>query len=175
MRITSACHAVHTLRGLYRKEFHANEEWAQLAHLECPAKRTKESAIASGNRVQQGAAKKKDEAYHDVDIFTVALWYHDKVKDNMYDNAHQFANAIKQLLIFLGQSPLQHDTPSVRNEYHGAISGHIAVPERSKISSSTVSSYEHRRSQFLRKLAVDDPKRKWFDVINRNRAENLQE
>ena len=50
----------------------------------------------------QGLGKAKDEAYHDVDIFTTALWYHNKVKDNLYDSAHQFANAIKQLLIYIG-------------------------------------------------------------------------
>jgi hypothetical protein len=55
--------------------------------------------MASGRRVQRGQAPEKDEAYKAVDIFSQYLWYHDKNSHVLYDNAHQFANIIKQMLL----------------------------------------------------------------------------
>jgi hypothetical protein len=48
--------------------------------------------------VEQGQALEKDEAYKSVDIFTRYLWYHRKNAHVLYDNAHQFANVLKQMI-----------------------------------------------------------------------------
>ena len=91
----------HPLRAEYAKEFEAYPELASLASLPPPDRRTKASAIASGNRVRTGQTNIKDEAFRDVDLFTTSLWYHDKILHTLYDNAHQFANVIKHILIFI--------------------------------------------------------------------------
>ena len=74
----------------------------ELAELDAPARRTKTEAITAGNAVVNGEVGPDDSPYTDVDIYTTLLWYHDKIKHTMYDNAHQFSNAIKQSLIFMG-------------------------------------------------------------------------
>jgi hypothetical protein len=48
--------------------------------------------------VERGQAEPTDEAYKAVDIFTRDLWYHEKNAHVLYDNAHMFANVIKQML-----------------------------------------------------------------------------
>ena len=105
----SCSHLTHThvhclldqpLREEYEKEFAEYVELSCLASQSRPAKRTKTSAIASGNRVLSGSSE-KTEAYRDVDLYTVNLWYHDKIKHTLYDSAHEFANTIKQILIFI--------------------------------------------------------------------------
>ena len=89
------------LRKAYAKEFAAEKRMAEWAGEGPPPKRTKQSAIASGNRVLSGQSKKKEEAFYDVDIFTQSLWYHDKIKHTLYDNAHEFTNVIKQTFNFM--------------------------------------------------------------------------
>jgi hypothetical protein len=90
--------AADALRDRYAEEFKFDpllKEWATKGP---PRTRTKASSIASGKRVERGQAAEKDEAYKAVDIFTSHLWYHDKNNHVLYDNAHQFANVLKQLL-----------------------------------------------------------------------------
>lgn len=89
------------LRTLYKREFSAVEEMVEMADQGRPRKRTKAAAVASGNRVLTGEADAKHEAFKDVDVFTTTLWYHDKIKHNMYDLAHQFANVVKQHLRYM--------------------------------------------------------------------------
>jgi hypothetical protein len=48
--------------------------------------------------VERGQAEATDEAYRAVDIFTRRLWYHQKNAHVLYDNAHMFANVMKQML-----------------------------------------------------------------------------
>ena len=48
--------------------------------------------------MESGESDSKAEAYRSVDIFTRLLWYHDKNKHVLYDNAHQFANVLKQMM-----------------------------------------------------------------------------
>jgi len=83
------------LRKRYAEEFANSETMAAWAEMQPPRKRTKKSAIDSGNRVLTKQAKRIDEAYFDVDIYTVSLWYHDKINHTLYDLAHQFTNMIK--------------------------------------------------------------------------------
>jgi len=52
--------------------------------------------------VQAGELAALDAAFTDVDIYTTLLHYHDKIKHTLYDNAHEVANAVKQMLIFIG-------------------------------------------------------------------------
>jgi hypothetical protein len=90
--------AARVLRGAYSRAFPHDdllEEWSKKL---APAARTKARSIASGERVASGAREPKEEAYKDVDIFTKYLWYHDKNRHVLYDNAHQFANVLKQML-----------------------------------------------------------------------------
>ena len=84
-----------SLRKRYAEEFAESPTLVAWAALQPPAKRTKQSAIDSGNRVLTGQATKPNEAYWDVDIFTQLLWYHNKIDHTLYDLAHQFTNMIK--------------------------------------------------------------------------------
>jgi hypothetical protein len=86
------------LRAAYAKAFPASKHLQDWAKKPKPAARTKESSIRSGNRVLSGASTKPYEAYYRVDIFTELLWYHNKNKHVLYDNAHQFANVLKQMM-----------------------------------------------------------------------------
>jgi hypothetical protein len=65
---------------------------------EPPAKRTKTSAAAAANRVLAGTSTKKDEPFYDHDVYTLNLPYHNKIRDNVYDLAHQFSNTVKHIL-----------------------------------------------------------------------------
>ena len=65
---------------------------------EAPAKRTKTSAVAAANRVRAGTSRKEDEAFYDNDVYTLLLPYHNKIRDNLYDLAHQFSNTVKHIL-----------------------------------------------------------------------------
>ena len=89
------------LRDAYEEEFAAVDDLAAFAGEGRPKKRTKKEAVASGNRVRQGEAKEKDEAFKDVDHHTSMLWYHDKIKHTLYDLAHQLANVLKHILKFM--------------------------------------------------------------------------
>jgi hypothetical protein len=87
------------LRRAYAAEFKGDKTlkaWSKM--LTPPPKRTKISSIASGRRVESGESTATSEAYKAVDIFTELLWYHDKNKHVIYDNAHQFANVLKQMM-----------------------------------------------------------------------------
>ena len=55
----------------------------------------------SGNRVANGETAEKDEAFKDVDVYTMMLCYHDKIRHTYYDLAHQFANVIKHMLNYM--------------------------------------------------------------------------
>lgn len=85
------------LRELYKEEFAADEDMQSLADCNPPARRTKAQAIASGNRVLAGEASKQEEAFHDVDLHSTQLWYHDKIRHTLYDLAHEFANVVKHM------------------------------------------------------------------------------
>ena len=76
------------LRQLYEEEFAKADGVGLFSSLERPTKRTKTSAIDSGNRAFRRESKGVDEAYKDVDIYTTDLWYHDKIKHTLYDLAH---------------------------------------------------------------------------------------
>jgi hypothetical protein len=86
------------LRAAYQQEFRKLDLVSGWAAKQAPPKRTKKSSIASGRRVESGEALMRDEAYRAVDVFTLLLWYHKKNEHAFYDNAHQFANIIKQLM-----------------------------------------------------------------------------
>ena len=93
------------LRELYKEEFALLPAVASLADKTRPGRRTKASAIAAGNRVLTGQSKPNQEAFSDVDIYTTHLWYHDKIQHTLYDQAHQLANVMKQLLqLFRGKT-----------------------------------------------------------------------
>ena len=89
------------LRAAYAKEFKGDATLRAWATKNAPPLRTKLSSIASGKRVESGASTEKEEAYKSVDLFTRLLWYHDKNNHVLYDNAHQFANVLKQMLNFM--------------------------------------------------------------------------
>ena len=89
------------LQKQYEEEFVQADDVALFSSMERPTKRTKTSAIDSGNRTAQGVSKEVDEAYKDVDIYTTSLWYHDKIKHTLYDLAHQFANVVKHILKYM--------------------------------------------------------------------------
>ena len=63
-----------------------------------PTKRTKTSAGAAANRVLQGLSRPSNEPFYDHDVYTTNLPYHNKIRDVLYDLAHQFANTVKQIL-----------------------------------------------------------------------------
>jgi hypothetical protein len=86
------------LRRAYEKEFGQDDTLKEWARLVAPRKRTKKSSVAAGMRVESGGGNIDMEAYRAVDIFTRLLWYHDKNKHVLYDNAHQFANVLKQMM-----------------------------------------------------------------------------
>jgi len=93
------------LRELYKEEFALLPAVASLADKTRPGRRTKASAIAAGNRVLTGQSQRNQEAFSDVDIYTTHLWYHDKIQHTLYDQAHQLANVMKQLLqLFRGKT-----------------------------------------------------------------------
>jgi ornithine carbamoyltransferase len=100
------CHTILTLAGVqgmalraaYAKAFPQDKHLQAWAKKTKPAARTKESSVRSGERVVSGASTKPYEAYYRVDIFTELLWYHNKNKHVLYDNAHQFANVLKQMM-----------------------------------------------------------------------------
>lgn len=94
-----------------------NAKFSNIADMEPPRKRTKASAIASGNRVLAGAEKAK-EAFHDVDVFTTELWYHDKIKHQLCDLAHQISNVLKTLWSWIfGSIADQTKFPDTRQAY----------------------------------------------------------
>ena len=79
------------LRNAFLVDFEEVPDAAVAADEGRPRKRTKTEAIASGNRCQQAnatKAAKKKEAFHDMDVYTTSLYYHDKIRDTMYDLAH---------------------------------------------------------------------------------------
>ena len=90
-------HEEDALREEYAKEFRQSPAMLSWHDQERPAKRTKTSAIAAGNRVRSGESSRGDEAYFDVDHYTVSLWYHHKIRHTLYDLAHQFTNVIKHI------------------------------------------------------------------------------
>ena len=79
------------------KEFSRDQTLAALAFLGKPAKRSREEAIAAGERVQRKQSKKKDEPFMSVTPFSELLDYHDATKHSLTDLAHTFANTVKQL------------------------------------------------------------------------------
>ena len=92
------------LRNAFADEFSEVPELQVAAREGRPKRRTKAEAIASGNKSYMGgktATLKKEEAFHDVDVYTEKLHYHDKIRDTMYDLAHQFANSIKHIFNFI--------------------------------------------------------------------------
>ena len=89
------------LVAAYRREFKAWPALATLADLGKPRQRTKTQAIDAGNRVLTGVSGPKEEPYIDVDIYTTLLWYHNKIKHTLYDAAHELANIIKQMFIWI--------------------------------------------------------------------------
>ena len=85
-------------------------------HCGPPRKRTKTDAVAAGNRVITGRSAEKEEAYKDVDIYTISLWYHDKVKHTLYDLGHQLPNVMKQMFSYVIHSqPDQEGKAQVLN------------------------------------------------------------
>jgi hypothetical protein len=86
------------LRAAYAREFAGDELLTKWSEQRAPAMRTKASSIASGQRTAAKESLEKNEAYKAVDIFTRKLWYHNKNKHVLYDNAHQFANVLKQMM-----------------------------------------------------------------------------
>jgi hypothetical protein len=105
-----------TLRKAYGKEFKRDDQLKAWATKQAPPKRTKTSSIRSGKRVESGEANVKQEAYKSVDIFTKYLWYHDKNKHNMNDNAHQFSNVMKQMM-----NSIKNRTKKDKLHFNGAI------------------------------------------------------
>jgi hypothetical protein len=101
------------LRAQYATEFAENETMCDWADENRPRKRTKQEAIASGNRVLTGASNKKDEAYHDVDVHTQSLWYHNKIKHTLYDLAHQLANVIKHIFGTIHDKDTSSKVPTI--------------------------------------------------------------
>jgi hypothetical protein len=85
------------LREQYACEFRESPLMSSWHDLERPPKRTKTSAIAAANRVLSGESARGDEAYFDVDEYTLSLWYHHKINHTLYDLAHQFTNVIKHI------------------------------------------------------------------------------
>ena len=86
------------LRTAYAREFSADELLTKWSKQRAPTMRTKACSIASGERTAAKESLGKNEAYKAVDIFTQKLWYHNKNKHVLYDNAHQFANVLKQMM-----------------------------------------------------------------------------
>ena len=86
------------LREAFKKEFSADATLQDWAKKHAPPKRTKISSLKAGRRVASGQSMMENEAYRDEDIFSLLLWYHDKNKHVLYDNAHQFANVLKQMM-----------------------------------------------------------------------------
>ena len=106
-------------RNAYAHEFREDPTLRAWASLPPPPKRTKRSSIASGKRVESGQSKIKQEAYRAVDIFTKYLWYHDKNRHVLYDNAHQFANVLKQMMNFINNRNKGNQlnfTPKIRKQ-----------------------------------------------------------
>jgi hypothetical protein len=127
------------LRKAYAKEFKASPTLKDWAKKKAPSMRTKASSIASGKRVEKRQSKPTDEAYKAVDVFTRLLWYHDKNKHVIYDNAHQFANVLKQMMNSIKDTTkkdkLQFNTLIRQAEAaDGTPHTHIAVSEYGTLS-----------------------------------------
>jgi hypothetical protein len=80
------------------REFHRDITLKSLARMVKPARRTKEEALASGDRVMRGVSLKKDEAFANVSVFSEVLEYHDVTKHSKVDLAHTIGNALKLFL-----------------------------------------------------------------------------
>jgi hypothetical protein len=62
-----------------------------------PVKRTRQEALAAGERVQRKQSKKTEEPFVSVTPFSELLEYHDVTKHTKTDLAHTFANTVKML------------------------------------------------------------------------------
>jgi len=105
------------LRKRYADEFSESATLSAWAVMQHPPKRTKTSAIDSGNRVLTNQSTKPKEAYHDVDHYTQSLWYHDKILHTLYDLAHQFTNMIKHIFNWMKNTTTKNTVkfnPTVR-------------------------------------------------------------
>lgn len=99
----AVCHLPnsHPLGVAYAEEFSNYPALALLAEEGKPTQRTKREAIDAGNRVLTGESRAKDEPYNNVDLYTTHLWYHNKIQHTLYDGAHELANTIQQMLIWI--------------------------------------------------------------------------
>jgi hypothetical protein len=62
-----------------------------------PVKRTRQEALAAGERVQRKQSKPNEEPFVSVTPFSELLESHDVTKHSKTDLAHTFANAVKML------------------------------------------------------------------------------
>ena len=90
------------LREEYAKEFAGVDRVAKFATMNRPSNRTHTSCLESGRRCTGSVASKKQEAFHGVSCFSRLLWYHKIPKHNRYDEAHTFANQIKNEIHYIG-------------------------------------------------------------------------
>jgi hypothetical protein len=105
------------LRQRYAREFSESPTLLAWADLPRPPKRTKRSAIESGNRVLTQQSTRHNEAYTDIDCYTQSLWYHNKILHTLYDLAHQFTNIIKHTFNWMKNTTTKNSvkfTPAVR-------------------------------------------------------------
>jgi hypothetical protein len=90
------------LRDEYEHEFAGCQAIAKFARMDRPQKRTHKACMESGRRCTGSKASKKKEAFHGVSCFSKLLWYHKIPIHNRYDEAHTFANNIKNEIHYIG-------------------------------------------------------------------------
>jgi hypothetical protein len=100
-----ASRAENNLRDQYATEFAACPKIADFAFLPRPQARTHTSCIDSGRRCTGSKKSKQLETFYGVSVFSRLLWYHKIPKHNRYDEAHMFANNIKNELAYIGVIP----------------------------------------------------------------------
>jgi hypothetical protein len=102
------------LRAKYATEFAGCKRLAELADKIRPQSRTHTSCLKSGRRCTGKTKSKTAEAFHGVACFSRLLWYHKIPLHNRYDEAHTFANHLKNEIAYIGvrQPPVHtHRTP----------------------------------------------------------------
>jgi hypothetical protein len=90
------------LRAKYATEFAGFKDLADLADMNRPQARTHTSCLKSGKRCTGSKKSKKAEAFHGVACFSRLLWYHKIPVHNRYDEAHTFANNLKNEIAYIG-------------------------------------------------------------------------
>jgi uncharacterized protein YhaN len=66
-----------------------------------PSSRTHEESMREGTRVANGDLDEKEAAFKDVDIISKSIRDWNKVTQNKYDLAHEFANMVKHSLSYI--------------------------------------------------------------------------